>query len=158
MATTLKAIRVALFDVLTSADELVGWARAHFGEDALLHGFVGRQIGTIGDEEKPAILVGSGGVVETDEPAIGGGSTDKHVEIPFWFLWNEEDAEDAADQHDELNDILSRVVLRNAALGDANEVVLVTAEPTRTELPTQIHECAIRAQFTLGAAAVAAAA
>ena len=157
MATSLKAIRAALFDVLTSEEELAAWALEHFGAEAL-HGFTGRQIGTIADAEKPAIFVGSGGVVDADEPAIGGASTDKHVEIPFWFLWNEEDAEDAADQHDELNDILSRVVLRNAALGDANEVVLVTAEPTRTELPTQIHECAIRAQFTLSAAAVSAAA
>lgn len=152
MATTLKNVRMALLAAFTSDDELAAWASDHFGA-AGITGLTGRQIGSVREEEKPAVVVGSGAIGDIDEPAIGGASTEKHAEIPFWFAWDESDAEKAADQHDELNDILSRLVLRKSDLGGADAVTLAAAEPARTDLPVQIHEGAVRAQFTLSAAA-----
>jgi hypothetical protein len=142
---SLKSFRDALKSALAADAELSSWATTWFQRPLTVLGDM--QAGPIQDEEKPAVAIGRGRTVGPDEPTVGNLKAEKAIDLPFEVIWSEPDPLRANDQHSELHDILSRVVLRNRGMGGAHVVGLVEGAAGETQQPMQAYSGAIRAEY-----------
>lgn len=146
---SLKAFRDAFKAALAADSELATWSTTWFAASITI--FADPQAAPVNDDEKPAIVIGRARAASPDEPQVGNTRADKTIDLPFDVLWSETNPTRANDEHCELHDILSKIILRNRMLGGAEAIGLVVGEAGETQQPLQAFSAAVRAEYGITA-------